>query len=169
MNEIGQHFEIQQLTDLVGQTTLNVNVIAKTVSTLAKKVDSIEETVTVIQDEIEGLKSREEITYEQQNAIDSAVSRTVYKLIDIGESPSKWTVEERTINAKYGKLFRKRLRLEVSNKGHLAYPYRTTKKGNFIDAIRDIEAWTQSNGISGLMKEADDNALARKIAKAQGY
>ena len=169
MNEVGQHFDIQQLVDLVGQQAMNVNAIARTVGTLSKKVDSVEETVNGIKVDIEYMKYREEITYEQQNAINAAVSRTVYGLLGIKNKPSSWTVEERTINAKYGKMFRKRLRIEVSDKGHLAYPYRTTQKGNFANAIKDIEAWTPRNGIAALMKEADDNALARRIAQEQGY
>lgn len=176
MNEIGNHYNMQQLMDLMGQQTQNVNSVAKDVRTLAGEVGNLSKTieevkgdVSIMKGDIETMKYREEITYEQQNAIDNAVSKAVYSLIGVSGNPSKWTLEERTVNQKYGKLFRKRLRMEVSNKGHLAYPYRTTKKGNFIDAIRDIESWTPRNGITGLMKEADDNALARKIAREQGY
>lgn len=73
------------------------------------------------------------------------------------------------VNAKYGKMFSKRLRAEVSNKGHLAYPFRTTRKGNFQAACEDIEAWFPRLGVDALKKEADDRAKARKIAEEQGY
>lgn len=169
MNEVGNHYNMQQLMDLVAQQSQNVNALVGTIVGIGKEVEGIKDDVTTIKGEVEQLKYSEEITYEQQNTIDSAISKTVYNLLGVGVNPEKWTVEERTISAKYGRLFRKRLRLEVSNKGHLAYPYRTTKKGNYVSAINDIEAWIPRNGIAGLMKEADDNALARKIAKEQGY
>ena len=174
MNEVSNqyddnHYNMQQLMDLMGQQMVNVTAMSRTVGNLSKAVDEVKNDVGVIKERMDTIEFKEEITYEQQNAIDSAVSISVYKLLGIGTNPSKWTVDERTINEKYGKIFRRRLRKEVTNKGHLAYPYRTTHKGNFVDAIKDIEAWTPRNGIAGLMKEADDNALARKIAREQGY
>lgn len=170
MNEIGTHnFSMQELMNLVGQTNLNVNQIAVKVQDVSKKVDSFEESMLRIENRMDGLENREEITYEQQNTIDSLVSQVVYSRLGIGNEPAKWSVKERLINKKYGRLFRSRLRREVSNKGHLAFPFRTTKKGNFVDACKDIEAWQPRYGIEALKREADDNAIADKIAKEQGY
>ncbi len=141
----------------------------RTIMQTKKTVENLTETVTGINDRVTSLETTEEITYEQQNTIDRLISKIVYDRLGIGSKSSEWTIEERTENQKYGKLFRRRLRHEVSNKGHLAYPFRTTKKGNFSAACRDIEAWMPRNGVEALKKEADDNALARKIAMEQGY
>ena len=165
--------DIDKVLFAISEQTRNVNSIVGVIKGISDKVDNIDRNFNSYKKEtnkrFDQIENQEEITYKQQNAIDAAVSKTVYGLLGIGSNPEKWSVEERTINAKYGKLFRKRLRMEVSNKGHLAYPYRTTQKGNFVNAINDIEAWVPRNGITGLMKEADDNALARKIAREQGY
>lgn len=176
MNEVGNHYDMQQLMDLMGQQTVNVTSISDDVKTLtgevgklSKSFDVLKDDVSSVKKDIEELKYSEEITYEQQRSIDNAVSKRVYELLGIGENPSKWTLEERITNRKYGRLFRIRLRMEVSDKGHLAYPFRTTQKGNFTPALKDIEAWSPRYGIASLMKEADDNALAMKIAKEQGY
>lgn len=141
----------------------------KTMLQTNKKVERLSETVDVMNARVSALETSEEITYSQQNTIDSLVSQIVYERLGISGKPSEWTIEERTINQKYGKLFRKRLRKEVSSKGHLAYPFRTTQKGNFKQACEDIEAWYPRNGIDALKREADDNALARRIAREQGY
>ena len=133
------------------------------------KVDRLDGRIDKIEKEVDTMKFDEEVTYEQQQGIDNAISKTIYSILGIGSNPSKWTMHERTENQKYGKLFRRRLRHEVANKGHLAYPYRTTKKGNYTSAIKDIEAWVPRYGIDALKKEADDNARARRIARGQGY
>lgn len=171
MNDLrdNRNFSMQELANLVGQTNLNVNALLGKVGEVSAKVDMFDDRMGLIENRMDTLETREEITYEQQNTIDSLISKTVYNLMGIGASPIKWTDEEREINAKYGRLFRRRLRHEVSDKGHLAFPYRTTKKGNFIDACRDIEAWIPRNGIDALMKEADANARANKKAKEEGY
>lgn len=148
--------------------TQNQTILGK-VGEVSKDVETLKSTVDNMKCDIEDIKYNEEITYEQQATIDREVSKTVYKLLGIGNDPAKWTTEERVINKKYGRLFRRRCRLEVTNKGNLAFPYRTTKKGNFIGACKDIEAWVPRNGIESLKKEADDNALANRIAREQGY
>lgn len=170
MNEIEKHdFSMQELMNLVGQTNLNINSMANKVREVSDKVDSFEKSIVNIEDRMDNLETREEITYEQQNTIDSLISQVVYSRLGIKSEPAKWSISERTINKKYGRLFRSRLRREVSNKGHLAYPFRTTKKGNFKDACKDIEAWFPKYGIDALKREADENAIADKIAREQGY
>lgn len=165
--------DIDKVLLAVSAQTENVNSMLGVVRGISDRVDSIDRNFNDYKKQsdkrFDQLENHEEITYEQQNIIDSLISQVVYSRLGIGDKPSKWTIEERVINNKYGKLFRRRLRKEVANKGHLAYPYRTTQKGNFVDACKDIEAWYPRNGVDELKREADDNAIARKIAKEQGY
>lgn len=171
MNEMANNnnLTMQQLTNLVGQTSMNVNALLGKIGDISQRVENFDNRMGKIENRMDSLETKEEITYEQQNTIDSLISQVVYNRLGIGSSSSKWTDEEREINAKYGKLFRRRLRKEVSNKGNLAYPFRTTKKGHFVDACNDIEAWIPRNGVAALKKEADANAEANRKAKEQGY
>lgn len=173
---MSDRYDLQTLMNIVGRQTNNVDKVIGTVGRLANEVDSIHADVTEMRNELSSVKNditdlkfNEEITYDQQKSIDEIISKTVYSLLGIGLNPTKWSIDERATNKKYGRLFRKRLRYEVSNKGHLAYPYRTTRKGNFVAACKDIEAWIPRYGIEALKKEADDNAEARRIAREQGY
>lgn len=125
--------------------------------------------LTNVKQDIADLQFNEEVTYEMQQSINNAVDKTVCRILGIGLVRNRWTPEERLINEKYGNLFRKRCRREVTSKGHLAFPFRTTKKGNFTSAIKDIEAWTPRYGIEALKREADDAAEARRIARELGY
>lgn len=135
----------------------------------SEKVNALDGKVSQMERRMDGFEYNEEITYAQQNTINSLIHKVVYMRLGIGTKPSEWSEEEQLVNAKYGKMFSKRLRAEVSNKGHLGFPFRTTRKGNFQLACEDIEAWMPRYGIDALKKEADDRARARKTAKEQGY
>lgn len=167
MKNIDEKFELM-LSGINGLTK-NTNALVTEIRGISTRVDSIEDAFNGLCDRVDIIEKSEEITYAQQNTIDSLISKTVYDRLGIGKNPSKWTMEERVTNEKYGRLFRKRLRRDVANKGHLAYPYRTTHKGNFKLACDDITAWYPAHGISELMREADEKAEARRLAKEQGY
>lgn len=167
MKSIDEKFDLM-LSGINGLTQ-NTNALVSEVRGVSKRVDYIEETIGSLTGRMDVIENAEEITYAQQNTIDSLISKTVYDRLGIGKNPSKWTMEERVTNEKYGRLFRKRLRRDVSNKGHLAYPFRTTTKGNFKLACDDIIAWYPAHGISELMREADEKAEARRLAREQGY
>lgn len=172
------------LGDIVKQQSENVNVILGKVGDLAKQFDNlksdvgseitefkagISKEIKSVKDEFETMKASAEITTEQRRLIKRAVNTQVYKILDLPEHKENLTIEDRVTIRKYSRIFHQRCYAEVSRMGHLGNPYGTTIARNYTQAIRDIEAWTPSNGISGLMKEADDNALARKIAREQGY
>ena len=106
----------------------------------SEKVSALDGKVSNMEKRMDGFEFNEEITYAQQNALNGLIHAVVYKRLGIGTKPSLWTEEEQLVNAKYGKMFSKRLRAEVSNKGHLGFPFRTTRKGNFQAACEDIEA-----------------------------
>ena len=167
MKNIDDKFELM-LSGINGLTK-NTNALVQEMRGISTRVDNVEDVVSSLADRMDIIEKSEEITYAQQNTIDSLISKTVYDRLGIGKNPSKWTMEERVTNEKYGRLFRKRLRRDVANKGHLAYPYRTTHKGNFKLACDDITAWYPAHGISELMREADEKAEARRLAKEQGY
>lgn len=135
----------------------------------SEKVDQLSGKVGQMEKRMDGFEFNEEITYTQQQALNTLICKIVRLRLGINPKKSEWSDEERLISEKYGKLFSKRLRQEVSNKGHLAYPFRATRKGNYQAALEDIEAWVPRNGIESLKKEADDNAMARRIAREQGY
>lgn len=133
------------------------------------RVNRIESKVDIVEKRVDHIEHNEEITYEQQNIINGLISKRVYQVLKLNQSPTKWTEDEQLIYAKYGRTFRRRLRSEVSNKGHLAYPFRTTAKGNYDAACRDIMAWFPRNGDDELKAEIDKRAEANRIAKEQGY
>lgn len=133
------------------------------------RVNRIESKVDIVEKRVDHIEHNEEITYEQQNIINGLISKRVYQVLKLNQSPTKWTEDEQLTYAKYGRTFRRRLRSEVSNKGHLAYPFRTTAKGNYDAACRDIMAWFPRNGDDELKAEIDKRAEANRIAKEQGY
>ena len=174
MNEVGRHdFSTQELANLIGQQSQNVNLILGKVTELSKNLDEMENRmqgeINDIRGDISEMKNNAEITTQQRNRVRKAVNRQVYKVLGLPESRSSWDKEDCVKYKKYSHIFHQRCYAEVTKKGHLSSPYGTTIAQNYIQAINDIEAWTPSNGIDGLMKEADDNAYANRIAKEQGY
>lgn len=135
----------------------------------SEKVNALDGKVSQMERRMDGFEFNEEITYAQQQVLNDLIHKTVYARLGIGMKRSEWSEEEQLVNAKYFKLFSKRLRKEVSDKGHLAFPFRTTRKGNYQLACEDVEAWYPRYGTDALKKEADDAARARRIAREQGY
>ena len=134
-----------------------------------KKIVELSADVSNLGKRMDDFENNSEVTTAQRNDIRRAVNRQVYMLLEVPARKQDWTLEDRIKVKKYSQLFHQRCYSETSRKGHLASPYGTTISQNFIQAIRDIEAWTPSNGIDGLMREADENATATKIASEQGY
>lgn len=141
----------------------------KKVENIERDIDSVKEDLGTVRTRVDRIEYSEEITYEQQNMINSVISKRVYQVLGLSPSPSKWNEEEQLTYAKYGRTFRRRLRSEVANKGHLAFPFRTTAKGNYDAACKDIEAWRPRGGEDELKAEIDKRAEANRIAKEQGY
>lgn len=150
---------------LAGQ---NEKVLGK-VGEIANDVDAMKDEIEKVKTDIYEIKNEEEVTTQQKKRIRAAVMKQVYLLLNLPLDKRKWTVTDRLVSKQYGSLFFNRCYAETSRKGHLASPYEETTKRNFTDAIKDIEAWTPVNGIEALKKEADDNAIAREIAKKRGY
>lgn len=133
------------------------------------KVENIGAKVNAVEQRMNEFENNSELTTQQRNNVRHTVSKQVYKLLELPERKSDWSREDRVKAKKYSQLFHQRCYSEVSKKGHLYSPYGTTISQNYIQAIKDIEAWTPSNSVAGLMREADDNAYATRVAKEQGY
>lgn len=177
---INNHFSKQEVTDMMGKTLTLVNATAQSVNVLtgkvgdlSKKLDELETVVggnfKKIGTEIENLKNNTEVETRQKKQIRRAVTNRVCELLGLPQKKTKWNMEQKLTYEKYGNLFHRRCYSEVSKMGHLASPYEETIKKYYTDAIKDIESWIPLNGISGLKREADENAIVRRTAREQGY
>ena len=135
----------------------------------AKKVEDLYDWRNSVDSRFDRIENETEVTTQQKNQIRRAVNRRVYELLNLPQKKCDWTIEDKIVSDKYSRLFHSRCYAESSKLGHLASPYESTSRKNYTDAIRDIEAWIPANGIIGLKTEADENAVARKIAREQGY
>lgn len=177
MNEMtrrGDVFDlVASVANSVNMQTQNVNALVGKVGQIEKKVDEMKEEfhgqINGLKKAIDDIKNNGEITTEQRKNIKRKVNAQVYRLLGLPEHKDKFSFEDKVTLQKYGHIFHQRCYAEVSRMGHLGNPFGTTVEKDYIQAVKDIEAWTPSNGIVGLMGEADENAKARKIAQEQGY
>lgn len=150
------------MQSLIQMTVSNTTEMKSEIQTMGEKIDSVENRMNVIENQTE-------VTTQQKNRIKRAVSKQVYKVLGLSENRDSWTDEDYLEYKKYSPIFHQRCYAEVQKRGHLASPYESTIAQNYIQAVADIEAWTPSNGIEGLKREADKNAEANRIAREQGY
>lgn len=129
----------------------------------AKKVDNMDTRISSIEKRTEHLENDVQLTTQQRNTIRRAVHNQVLKVLELPERKSEWKAEHYILSQKYSSIFHARCYVEVASLGHLAKPYGDTTQRNFIDAIKDIEAWIPKNGIDGLKEEADKNRIARNM------
>ena len=174
MNELSTHdFSMQELANLIGRQSQNTDLLLGRVGELSQNVAAINDYVKKefqdVRSDIKEIRDNSEVTTQQRCNIRRSVHKHICSMLSIPVNSRDWTLEDRVKSEKYSKIFHQRCYSEVAKKGHLGSPYGTTIAINYLQAIQDIEAWTPSNGISGLMKEADDNATAKKIAREQGY
>lgn len=157
-----------ELTVISKLETMMQDLISMNMDT-AKSIERIDRKVDTVEKRMNDFENNSEITTQQRNTVRRTVNAQVYKLLGLPEKKSSWNLDDKVKAKKYSQLFHQRCYSEVSKKGHLSAPYGTTTSQNFIAAVNDIEAWTPSNGIAGLMAEADENAMANRIAKEEGY
>ena len=161
--------EIDKMVMAINQQTQNINTVLVAMGDMGKRVESIAADLSSVKDDVNILKNEEEIKTSQAKEIRRLAGKVVSRRLGIDENPAKRTLEEKIIDKKYRSMFSSALYSETSEKGHLASPYSATAKKDFILACKDIEDWYPKEGIDGLKKRADENAVARKIAKEQGY
>ena len=160
MNELSNHnFTGQELANLIGMQSENVNAILGKVGELSKSMDSmkryVKEELADVRSDIKDIKDNSEVSTQQKNSLRRAVNKQVCILLGVNPKKNERTDEEIAVMTLYSHIFHQRCYSEVSRLGHLAQPYECTTAQNFIPAIEDIEAWTPNNGIKGLKEEAD--------------
>lgn len=128
---------------------------------VSKKVDNMDDRLKGIEKRTKRLEDDVQLTTQQRNAVRKAVHTQVLKVLELPDKKSEWKPEHYVLSQKYSSIFHARCYVEVASLGHLAKPYGDTPQHNFIDAIKDIEAWIPRNGIDGLKAEADMNREAR--------
>ena len=129
----------------------------------AKKVDNMDGRISSIEKRTERLENDVQLTTQQRNTVRKAVHAQVLKILELPEKKSEWKPSHYIVSNKYSSIFHARCYVEVSSLGHLAKPYGDTTQKDFVDAIKDIEAWIPRNGIDGLKEEADMNREARHL------
>lgn len=133
----------------------------------AKKVDGMDNRISNIEKRTQRLEDDIQLTTQQRNAVRKAVHNQVLKILELPEKKSEWELDHYILSQKYSSIFHARCYVEVASLGHLAKPYGDTTQRNFVDAIKDIEAWIPRNGIDGLKAEADMNRKARMTVLAE--
>ena len=156
-------------TENINSLMRGITTMATTVGELGKEVSGIKVIIDTLTEDVNELKNEEEIKTSKAKELRKLANKVVSRRLGINEDPAKRSIEEKVINEKYRSMFSAALYTEVSEKGHLASPYSATAKKDFIAACKDIEDWYPREGVEGLKKRADENAVARKIAKEQGY
>ena len=126
-----------------------------------KKVDNMDGRISNIEKRTERLENDVQLTTQQRNTVRKAVHKQVIKVLELPDKKSEWKASHYVLSQKYSSIFHARCYVEVASLGHLAKPYGDTTQRNFVDAIKDIEAWIPRNGIDGLKEEADKNRIAR--------
>lgn len=155
--------ETLQLSQMMEQLlTLNIG--------MSKHITNIDNQMANIDERVTNLENNAEVTTTQATYIRNAVHRHVCELLGVHINRSERDEAENLIMAKYSDLFHKRCYTEVARHGnHLGRPYSSTRKADYVNAIKDIEAWVPSNTINGLKKEADENARINLQARKEGY
>lgn len=172
MNELSNHdFSPQELANLIGVQSQNVNAILGKVGELSRSVDDMKRymrnELADVRSDIKDIRDNSEITTQQANTIRRVVHKQVCKLLKLPEKKCDWNENHKEVSIMCSQLFHARCYTEVARMGHLGQPYATTIAQNFTEAINDIEAWTPSNGIEGLKEEAVENFRIKNGLKAK--
>lgn len=152
-------FNIQQILNITGRTALNVERMNNQLGIIASAVTNLTDDMDVVKNDIFQLKQNEEITTTQQESIIETAKKRIAEII--GDDPLD--------RQKYFRIFIQRLYSDTRKNAGLGSKIARTRKGDFQRCIDYIEAWNPSCGCSELKTRADVNALARKIAKSDGY
>ena len=168
-NSNSDNFTMQELMNIVGQSTMTVNSVGKQMGLIVSRMDSIESEINTWKSEtkskfddtkerLDNLEYRSEVTTAQAKTIRKTAGKRIRDILGNGEEYSK-----------YSSMFFARLYSEAKEKGGLGEQISTTCKGDFPKVIDFIEAWTPACGISDLKEYADLQAKQRKNAKDKGY
>lgn len=165
-----KNFSVQDLANIVGQQALTVDTMIKGFSDMAKKQDRMSNKIDEIlikQDEfstrVDNIENKEEIKEEQKDVIKRLAGRKVIEVLGLPlDIPKrKWTDEQKAYYNLYSGVVYGALYTEVRAKGHLAGRLGATSKGNYKEAISDIEGWYPSCGLETLKRKAEKDRVAK--------
>ena len=140
------------------------------VGKLSKKVDTMDNRLEKVEENNEYLMNGVHVDRRQAGRLRKAISRRVCELLEVPIKKSDRTTEQQVKYEKYsGRLFG-RCYAEIPNEGHLARSsYLDTATGNYDEAMKDIDVFVPASGMAAFYTEVDKCALAKKIAREQGY
>jgi len=172
-NNTKQDYNIKDIINVIGQTTQIVQSTSESTSVMMielnnqkKILGGLTTTITDIcsgignlTDRMSNIELSEEITTSQNENIQRSVKRRLFEILNGDEVEVK----------KYYKIFAQRLYSSARKNAGMGSSLARTRKRDYQRVLDYVEAWTPSNGCSGLKAEADSKAVARLIAKQQGY
>lgn len=140
------------------------------VGEISKKVDSFDEEIQVVKKDINFMKNERPIERREANKIKRAVSKRVCELLEVPFKKSERSLEDQVKYEKYSRKLFGVCYSEIPYEGHMAKSsYLDTPKGYYDAALKDIESFIPFSGMGNFYVEADKEALAKRIAKEQGY
>lgn len=158
-NGSGNNFDWNQIANIVGTTSMNVQGLSNQMGIVVATVDGMRNDISTMKDDIYQIKYNGEITNSQAKTLAKAVKRRVYEIL----GNNHYEI------IKYAKSFMARCWKEAKDFGGVAEVYKETQKGDFQRAINYIEAWIPIGGCAKLKAEIDEKANARKEARNNGY
>lgn len=140
------------------------------VGKMSKKVDLFDERIEAVEKDINFIKYERPIERREAGKIKRAVSKRVCELLRVPYKKKDRTLEEQVRYEKYSRRLFGRCYAEIPFEGHMAKgSYLDTPKREFDSTMKDIEVYIPTSGMTAFFEEADKEALAKKIAKEQGY
>lgn len=149
--------------------TQNQAVLGK-VGEVSKKVDMFDQRIISVEKDINFMKNERPIERREAGKIRRKVSERVCELLEVPFKKKDRTLEEQVRYEKYSRQLFGRCYAEIPYEGHMAKgSYLDTPKREFDSTMKDIEVFRPVGGMQNFYEEADKKALAKKIAKEQGY
>ena len=147
-----------------------VDWLTRDVEAMAKDNDSMKNELKSVREEVNFIKDEQPITRREAGRIRRAVSRKVCELLEVPVNKRDRNIEQKIKYEKYSRKLFGVCYAEISKEGHLAKSsYLDTPKKDYLLAMRDIEAFVPSCGMIEFYRMCDEDALANRIAKEQGY
>ena len=158
------------LSELKSVLTEQNQTLVNKMGEVSKKVDVLDGRLEQVESTTAYLMNERPVSRSQTGKIRKAISRRVCKLLEVPERKSDRTIAQQVKYEKYSKALFGRCYAEIPNEGHLAKSsYLDTPVGDYDKAMSDIEAFVPASGMTDFYAEVDKIAIARKIAKEQGY
>lgn len=151
---------------LLEQNQLLVNKISE----VSQKVDVVDTRLEQVEATTAYLMNERPVSRSQAAKLRKAIAKRVCKLLEVPERKSDRTFAQQVKYEKYSKALFGRCYSEIPNDGHLdKSSYLDTPVGNYDRAMSDIDVFVPASGMTDFYADVDKIALAKKIAKEQGY